>query len=182
MTRKEKQSVLLSLALLEVGTKENPPNSNRVKYNDWFYLTEKEIKEGMHAEGKTKAWCAVFYSWLFAHAKISLPVIDYSKGMAGVYYALHNVNKWGRFVTQPELGDAVFYDFNGDGKFEHVGMYVEKLTDIYFRAIEGNTAFGNDSNGGEVIDRRDRKYGTAIFVRPFILEDEGLPKESLLLP
>ena len=79
-------------------------------------------------------------------------------------------SKWGRLVTVPAVGDVVFFDWNGDGRFDHTGIFVKDLGKGLFQAVEGNTAFGNDSNGGEVMLRSDRKYKNAIFVRPNVLK------------
>jgi hypothetical protein len=39
-----------------------------------------------------------------------------------------------------------------------------------FEAIEGNTSFKDNSNGGQVMRRADRKYKNAIFVLPNVLK------------
>ena len=109
-------------------------------------------------------------SWVFFNAKLPLGTIDYLRGFAGCPYAVRNVRKWGRLVTVPQPGDVVFFDWNGDGIFDHTGIFVKDLGKGLFQSIEGNTAFGNDSNGGEVMKRSDRKYKHAIFVRPKVLE------------
>ena len=62
-------------------------------------------------------------------------------------------------------------DWQGDGKFDHVGLFVKDNGNGMFQTIEGNTSFGNDSNGGEVMSR-ERKYKHAIFVRPFAIEPQ----------
>lgn len=148
---------LLEVATKEIDTKESPSGSNKTKYGEWFGLN------GV-------AWCGIFVSWCFAMSGTPLGTIDYLKGFAGCPYAVRNLKKWGRLVTIPQPGDVVFYDWNGDGKFDHTGIFVKDLGKGLFEAIEGNTAFGNDSNGGEVMRRADRKYKFAIFVRPKVLE------------
>jgi hypothetical protein len=60
-------------------------------------------------------------------------------------------------TSNPLPGDLVCYDWEGNGVADHVGLF-EAWTDKSagkFTAIEGNTAVGNDSNGGKVM-RRDR--------------------------
>ena len=51
MTEKE----LLRIATAEIGTKENPAGSNKVKYNTWYY--------GREVSGKAYPWCMVFVQW-----------------------------------------------------------------------------------------------------------------------
>ena len=55
---------------------------------------------------------------------------------------------------QPQPGDIVSSTGQGDGVADHVGFF-EKGSRSEFTAIEGNTAVGNDSNGGQVM-RRER--------------------------
>lgn len=148
---------IINVASAEIGVSENPPNSNQVKYATWFGLPG-------------RAWCGQFVSWVFAQAGLPLGTIDYKKGFAGCQYATRNIKKWGRLVTIPKTGDVVFYDWQGDGAFDHTGIFVKDLGKGLFEAIEGNTAFGNDSNGGQVMRRADRKFKTAIFIRPKVLE------------
>lgn len=152
---------VIEVALKEVGVTENPPQSNKIKYNTWLY--NKEVS------GKQYAWCGAFVSWCFAFAGVPLGTIDYLKGFAGCPYAVKNVKKWGRLVTVPQAGDVVFFDWNGDGNFDHTGIFIKDLGNGMFESIEGNTAIGNDSNGGSVMIRQ-RTYKFAIFVRPKVLE------------
>ncbi len=51
---------VLSIAAKEVGVKENPAGSNKVKYNTWFY--------GKEVSGSAYAWCCVFVCWVFSMA------------------------------------------------------------------------------------------------------------------
>jgi hypothetical protein len=109
-------------------------------------------------------------SWVFDQAGINLGKIGYSKGFAGCQTAVAKASKWGRIVTVPLPGDVVFFDWQGDGKFDHTGIFEKDLGKGLFQSIEGNTSFKNDSNGGMVMARADRKYKNAIFVRPNVLE------------
>jgi hypothetical protein len=155
------RDVIVRICTEELGTKEDPAGSNCVKYNTWFY--------GKPVHGKVYPWCGAFVSWVFAEAGIQLPRIGYLRGFAGCPYAVENLKKWGRIVTKPLPGDVVFFDWNGDGRFDHTGIFIRDNRGGFFQSIEGNTAYGNDSNGGEVM-LRERTYKTAIFVRPFVLE------------
>jgi len=56
---------------------------------------------------------------------------------------------------------------NGDGRFDHTGIFVRWIeVGKTFESIEGNTAVGNDSNGGNVM-LRTRKNINVLFVDPF---------------
>lgn len=146
------ESKVIEIARKEVGVKESPAGSNKNKYGEWFGLN------GV-------AWCGQFVSWCYYMAGKSLGNIGYTKGFAGCQTAVAKVEKWGKIVTVPESGDVVFFDWNGDGKFDHTGLFVKDNGGGLFQSIEGNTAYGNDSNGGEVMVR-ERKYKNAIFIRP----------------
>jgi hypothetical protein len=152
---------LIQVALKEVGTKESPPDSNKVKYNDWVYN-----RDGV--QGSQYPWCAAFVSWCFNEAGIPLPRIDVVKGYVGCNFAVNNAAKWGKIVSEPKSGDIVFFDWNGDGKFDHTGIFVKDLTNGLFQSIEGNTSPANDSNGGEVMVRQ-RKFKNVVFIRPKVL-------------
>ena len=49
---------LVSIAKSQLGVTEYPPNSNRVKYNTWYY--------GKSVSGSAYPWCMVFVCWCFA--------------------------------------------------------------------------------------------------------------------
>ena len=51
--------MVVQTALSQVGTKEKPKNSNKVKYNTWFY--------GREVSGPAYPWCMVYVCWCFAH-------------------------------------------------------------------------------------------------------------------
>lgn len=152
---------VLSIAKSKLGVKENPPNSNKIEFNDWFY--------GTKVYPQSAAWCGTFVSYCFAMACLPLGVIGYLRGFASCEYAVQNINKWGRLVTVPKEGDVVFFDWNGDGIFDHTGIFIRDLGKGMFESIEGNTGNTNDSDGGEVMIRQ-RKYKLAIFVRPKVVE------------
>ena len=128
---------VLDIARAELGYTETPAGSNRTKYGKWFGL-----------DGQP--WCMMFVQWVFAQAGATdlLPAMTASCG------ALMRAGKAaGRWVTgnyQP--GDVVIYDFPGGAVTDHCGIVVTALT-TGVRAIEGNTAVGDDSNGGAVMER-----------------------------
>lgn len=152
---------VIEIATSQLGIKESPPDSNIVKYNTWFY--------GKEVKGHLYPWCGTFVSWCYKEAGLPLGTIDYLRGYAGCPYAVKNVAKWGRIVTVPQCGDVVFFDWEGDGTFDHTGLFVKDNGGGMFQSIEGNTALTNNSNGGEVM-LRERKYKNCIFIRPNIAD------------
>ena len=57
---------LLETARAELGVKESPAGSNRVKYNTWYY--------GREVSGAAYPWCVAFVQWCCARAGVKLPV------------------------------------------------------------------------------------------------------------
>lgn len=164
MTAAEKAQKVIQIARYEIGVEENPPNSNKVKYNTWFY--NKEVF------GPSYPWCGTFVSWVFFKAGLSLGKIDYLRGFAGCPFAVNYYKGTGDIVTKENVkpGDIVFFDWQGDGKPDHTGIFVCDNGNGTFMCIEGNTAVGNDSNGGKVM-LRERRYGSVkAFVHPKVYE------------
>lgn len=150
---------VIELATLEVGTKETPKGTNKTKYGKWFGL------DGV-------AWCGIFVSYLYDKAGTPLGNIGFKKGYAGCGTAVAYFIKTNQVIKDTkdlQAGDIVFFDWNNDGRYDHTGIFIKKQGLFDFNTIEGNTAVGNDSNGGEVMFRL-RSFNTkCVFVRPRIL-------------
>ena len=138
------------IAQKEIGEIEKPTNSNKTKYGKWFGF------DGV-------AWCGMFVSWCYAQAGFQLPKIGFSKGYAGCQTAVAYFKKNGMITDNPVEGDIVFFDWNADGRYDHTGIFVKWIDKVQFETIEGNTAIGNDSNGGQVMLRK-RSKTNAIFI------------------
>lgn len=174
MIEEEKLSRVIALAQKEVGVTEMPSGSNRVKFNTWFYG---KVVEDDRKLKKFFPWCFTFCSYVYNFAGFNLGVIDYIRGGASCPYGLRNISKWGKIVTTPKPGYLVMFDWNLDRNPDHIGIFLRDNGDgKTFTAIEGNTAIGNDSNGGTVMVRTDRKYSVAIFIRPNSLDKDPNPK------
>jgi len=158
---------ILEVAKQQVGIFENPPGSNNVKFNTWFY--GREVFDG-DKQGSTYPWCATAVSWIMAQAGAPLGNIGYTRGYANCPYAVSHLPTWGRQVTDPLPGDIAIFDWEGDGKFDHTGIFAGAINTELFCCYEGNTSFKNNSNGGEFMLRADRRYRRAIFIRPHIIE------------
>jgi CHAP domain len=143
---------IIRIAEKEIGVSEAPKNSNNTKYNKWFGLPK-------------MPWCGMFVSWCYAMAGFQLPKIGFSKGFAGCQTAVAYFKKNNQITTEPQEGDIVFFDWNKDGRYDHTGIFVKWIDDNNFETIEGNTAVGNDSNGGTVMKRkRDKTKANVLFV------------------
>jgi CHAP domain len=115
-------------------------------------------------------WCAIFASYCFdVGAGVVLCRGWHGAGVnpRGVAY-VPTLAAWlratGRKVEgAPRAGDLVVFDWDG-GLPDHVGLVIRRVTHGV-QTVEGNTAVGNDSDGGEVM-RRERSLGdVALFGR-----------------
>ena len=147
-------SKVVEIARKEIGQGEVPLNSNKTKYGKWFGF------DGV-------AWCGMFVSWCYAQVGAPLGNIGFKKGFAGCQTAVAHYRKTNRITNTPMAGNIVFFDWNGDGRHDHTGIFVRWIeVGKTFEAIEGNTAVGNDSNGGNVMLRK-RGVKNVLFVDPF---------------
>lgn len=147
---------LLDIARAELGTKESPAGSNQVKYASWYGLPG-------------QPWCVMFVMWVFAQAGVALPTRT-----ASCTLLMNAAKAAGSWVTSDyRPGDVVIYDWGSDGVPDHCGI-VSAVLSGGVRAIEGNTAVGNDSDGGEVM-RRERKTSQILgAVRPLYEKEDTM--------
>jgi hypothetical protein len=144
----------LAKAKQQLGYVESPPGTNGNMFGSWY---------GMNYE----PWCAMFVSYCFEHSGDS-PSFAAGQRYAYVPYIVDDARNGrnGLSVTSdPMPGDLVCYDWGRDGWFDHIGIF-EEGTVFDWEAIEGNTAVGNDSNGGEVMRRvRSANDARVVFIR-----------------
>ena len=149
----ETANELLGIAREQIGVKESPPGSNKVKYNTWYY--------GREVSGAAYPWCVVFVQWVFDQAGVELPARTASCG--ALMRAAKAAGCWVTKGYQP--GDVVIYDFPGGAATDHCGI-VESVDGTSISAIEGNTSSASDADGGAV-ERRARKFAQIVgAVRP----------------
>lgn len=168
----------LKIAVSQLGVKESPAGSN-----DGPMIHKYEAVTGMFRQ----AWCASFIQWCFLQAGFPQPLFNRS---AYVPTIVNEARKLGWIVDRPAPGDLVCYDWEKDGLADHIGFIEVVNRDGSFRTVEGNTAIGNDSNGGEVMRRFRYPSQVKAFVRVpgdapeplapmwawFKWKDDGAPK------
>lgn len=148
-------SDFVNVALADLGYKESPFGSNHTKFGAWIGL-------------QNQPWCMSAIQYWSDKAQVALPV------RTGSCTALMNASKRvGNWVTKNyQIGDIVIFQWKNGSR--HCGI-VQSVWGNKLKTVEGNTAIGNDSNGGEVM-LRDR---TTEFVlgacRPKFDEKEGTP-------
>lgn len=139
---------VLEAARAQIGFVEGKNNDS--KYGKWYGLNH-------------QPYCAMFVSWCFAEANLShLVAAQTKKGFAlcssGLAWFQKNKQVVDKYKGKP--GDLVFFNFNGDGIPDHVGI-IEGVSKDGITVIEGNTSpdyrRGSQSNGDGVY-RRHRPY------------------------
>jgi len=144
---------VITEALKHVGTVEK--GNNRTQFGKWF-----------GADGQ--AWCAMFVSYVFAHAGAPelLKNAQTPKGAAQVSKIKAHLKKKGAKQIKPAdaiAGDVVIFDFPGGYETDHVGFIRAKSNAAKKQifTIEGNTSSGvagSQANGGGVY-KRTRSFG-----------------------
>jgi hypothetical protein len=113
-------------------------------------------------------WCAYFASWCDNKAGGKF-MFGYCPYIVSAAFANQN----GLYVTNnPLKGDFVLYDWQSDGTFDHIGLFVKWIDRAKgtFETIEGNTlpegGTGDQSNGGGVYRRQRHLSGNrVVFIR-----------------
>jgi peptidoglycan hydrolase-like protein with peptidoglycan-binding domain len=134
-------SGILSVAQSQIGIKESPSGSNRVKYSSWYNLVG--------------PWCDMFVSWCAAQAGVANVVGKFAYCPSHVNY-FKAKGWWHGPEYQPQPGDIIF--FGRRGVACHVGIVERRNGSSSVTTIEGNTSVSNSDNGGCVM-RRVRTYG-----------------------
>jgi hypothetical protein len=138
----------LAFAKADIGLNESPPNSNRIKYTEWW------------GWGPC-AYCVIACSYWYKKAG-SRAVVKGSR-WANTDNLLHDARmrrNGVRLVTDPKPGDIFVIDFEGHVDPDHAGL-VEKVGSSTVQTIEGNTlagAGGNQAEGGGVYRRTRPRY------------------------
>lgn len=159
---------VLEIARREIGVKESPANSNRVKYNTAYY--------GREVSGGNYAWCAAFVWWVFREAGAS--ELFYGGGKTAYCPTLKTYHKGQAVKGDYKPGDVIFFNFSGKTNAAHVGI-CESWDGTYITTIDGNTGTGNEANGGAVMRRkRSKKYIVGAY-RPAYKEENEMTEEQV---
>ena len=156
---------VLDIARVELGVREDPPESNNVRYNTWYY--------GREVSGSAYPWCMAFVQWAFDRAGKPLP---YKTASCSALLGWYRQNRPECVVKDPRPGDIILYTFSHTGIVEQVGTGT-------VTAIEGNTSAGSSgsqSNGGGVFRRTRNKSLVRAYIRPFGEEEEDMNIDKLL--
>lgn len=155
---------VLKIARAEIGTKESPKNSNKVKYAKEY---------GMNGQ----PWCAMFVWWVFK--KAGCPELFYG-GKKSAYCPTiadyYIAKKQTVSKSKGQAGDIVLFDWNKNNSSDHIGIIEKKNSDGTYTTIEGNTSLSNNANGGQVMRRTRKQSEISWICRPKYTETEEATK------
>lgn len=157
---------ILRVAVSQLGIKESPANSNRVKYNTWYY--------GKEVSGGAYPWCMAFVQWCYDRAGAPLPFKTASCGALLRWYLANQpecVMLQGVDGDKAQPGDIVIFDFPGGADTDHTGIF-ESRSDFTVTTIDGNTGTTSEANGGAVMRRTRDKSVVKAYIRPRELEED----------
>ena len=149
---------IIDLARSQIGVKESPAGSNKVKYNTEY-------------GGGPKAWCCVFIWWLFLMVGASNLFFNGSKTAYAPALLTYHKKQGQAVYGDYEPGDVIFFDFNGNDTPDHVGV-CEAWDGEWITTIDGNTGEGNEANGGSVMRRKRHKKYICGAYRPAYEEED----------
>ena len=161
---------IVSAARAEIGVKESPANSNRVKYNTAYY--------GREVSGADYPWCCAFVWWVF-HSVGADYLFFGGKKTAYCPAAETYYRKKGQWFSEPKAGDLALFDFSGKGVASHIGIVASVNADGSITTVEGNTALTNDDNGGAVMLRIRKRSAVRGFARPAYEDKDGTVEHLL---
>ncbi|WP_423058718.1 peptidoglycan-binding protein [Brevibacterium linens] len=137
----QKQDII-KIARSQIGVKESPAGSNRVKYTAWYPMIG--------------PWCAMFVSWCADQAGIPTSIIPkHAYTPLGKNWFTAR-DQWG---TKPVVGAIAYYNLSGLGRISHVGIVIKVYSNGSFDAIEGNTDVAGGRTGGKVMIKRRKAMG-----------------------
>lgn len=153
---------MVEIATRELGTQENPLGSNNIKYNDWYY-----------GSNRKEPWCAAFVSWVANQAGIPENIIPkHSYTPDGYNFLRSNGGEIAKAQAIP--GDIAYFYRPSKGRIGHTGIVTGRNgNDII--TIEGNSSdkvsqrvYGPSNNANEYnnlfITRP--KYGSGTSSKP----------------
>ena len=111
-------------------------------------------------------WCAMFASFCLHYAGVAQADVPYA---AGCVYWTERLEDAGLYKSAgdytPKTGDLVFFDTDGDGASDHVGIVTE-LRGETMETVEGNV-------GGEVVEKRHELTDEDVFGFGALPQDEA---------
>ncbi|MBQ9934333.1 MAG: CHAP domain-containing protein [Lachnospiraceae bacterium] len=133
--------------------------NNNVIFNTDYY--------GHEVSGDNYQWCCVFVWDVFRMAGCSEAFYN-----GGKTAGCEEVQAWGRReelilpLEMAQPGDLILFDWEPNGIPNHIGILYNINSNGTIQTIEGNTGFGNNSNGGQVMVRTRDPASVICVIRP----------------
>ena len=132
---------IVKAATAEIGNKEEPKNSDYIKYNDWYY-----------GEHKKAQWCAIFVTYIASKTGYLGTEIPKTAGVKPMQQYFVQKGSWraARRGYDPKPGDIVIFQYDAPGDYGHVAIVVDyNASTGQVTTIGGNEGHG-DPEGGRV--------------------------------
>lgn len=114
-------TAIVEMALTQVGNEGGEP------YWSWWGYSDRV------------AWCAIFVSWCADQCGyLDASVLPKMEGVRPYVEWFKDRGQWQERDYEPSPGDIIFFDWEGDGLADHVGI-VEKVENNLIFTVEGNT-------------------------------------------
>jgi len=148
----------LAVAKTQNGVKEHPAGTNNGPQVRKYQSTTGAYKQ---------PWCGSYVTWCFS--QVGRKLSGFNTAYVPSWVDTARAGKSGlRVIARDQVrpGDVVTYDWGHDGVPDHIGI-ASSIVDAggNFTAWEGNTSVGNDSNGGEVMERNRNVGNVSHFIR-----------------
>ena len=152
-------------ALVECALREDGTVGGK-KYWDFAYPST------AYVDGNATPWCGAFVTWCAGEIGVYPDIIPHTGYCRSGVEWFREQGLWQDNTYTPQAGDLVYFDFNGDGISEHVGIvqFPQGDDDV---TVEGNT----DGEGGRTGDAVAQKVRSRSVILGF-----GTPKYPDLSP
>ncbi len=99
-------------------------------------------------------WCATFVSWAFNQVGYSEPKFAACQSQGIPYYS--SMGRWAsRGYEHIAAGDAIFFDWEGDGSSDHVGIVI---------GTDGTRVYTVEGNSGDACKVRDYDLNSSVIM------------------
>ncbi|HJD45828.1 MAG TPA: CHAP domain-containing protein [Candidatus Mediterraneibacter norfolkensis] len=133
-------------ALVEVALQEDGTVGGK-KYWDFAY-------SGMeYVDGDATPWCGAFVTWCADQIGVYPDIIPHTGLCQSGMEWFKEKGQWKDNSYTPSAGDLVYFDFNGDGRTEHVGIVQFAEGEDKIVTIEGNTDASGSTTGNAVAQK-----------------------------
>lgn len=132
---------IVKAATAEIGNKEEPKNSDYIKYNDWYY-----------GEHKKAQWCAIFVTYIASKTGYLGTEIPKTAGVKPMQQYFVQKGSWraARRGYDPKPGDIVIFQYDAPGEYGHVAIVVDYNKSTGQVTTIGGNEGHDDPEGGRV--------------------------------